>query len=57
MLIEPDPIIGKRELEDAQPMLKKNQQTGARRCNAMDATSLDISKGNAPRRTTKERVQ
>ncbi len=57
MLIGPDPIIGRRGLEDTQPMPKMSPRTGARKYNALAAISLDISNGIAPRRTKKERNQ
>src|SRR6266702_3616766 len=58
VLIGPDPIIGNRELKDAQPTPKMRQQNGARRCNATIATKMAISHGYAPRRMmTKERSQ
>ncbi len=57
MLIGPDPIIGRRELEDARPVQKKNPQIGARRWNVSIATRKAIFSAFAPRRTKKERNQ
>ncbi len=57
MLIGPDPIIGKRELEDARPVQKKNPQIGARQWNVSIATRKAIFSASAPRRTIKERSQ
>src|SRR6266702_4930292 len=57
--IGPDPIIGRRGLEDARPVLKKkNPQIGARRWNVSIATKKAIFSASAPTRTrTKERSQ
>src|SRR6266702_3126000 len=57
VLIGPDPIIGKRGLEDARPVQKKNPQIGARRWNVSIATRNAIFSASAPRRTKKERNQ
>jgi len=54
MLIEPDPIIGKRELEDARPMPKKNPQIGATRWNVSNATRRAIFSTTAPTRIMKK---
>src|SRR6266702_3568161 len=54
--IGPDPIIGRRELEDARPVPKKNPQIGAKRWNVSIATRKAIFSAFAPTRT-KERNQ
>jgi len=57
VLIEPDPIIGRRELEDEWPVQKKNPQTGATRWNVSNATRRATFSEIAPTRTKKERNQ